>query len=247
MFETSLVASTGILRQQNRWPAVASVLAQAAVAAAIITLPLLQPARLVQHSLAMDLTPPKLPAPPAPRPPMPRVHLTNTPALSTPTAPVENISPTPRISHPATTTSDEPAPTLNLLMPGGVATNSPLPIGTGTATEGRPNVSVAPSTGHTKTGPTAISTGVSAGLLLTPIQPLYPAIARAAHQQGTVEVEAIISRTGRVESVHATSGPAMLRPAAEDAVRTARYRPFLLNGQPTEVSATFSIHFTLNN
>lgn len=178
---------------------------------------------------------------------MPRVHLTNTLASSTPATPVENIAPTTHFSHPATATSDEPVPTLNLLMPGGVAANSPLPIGAGSGTEGRPSVSVAPSAGHARTGPTAISTGVSAGLLLTPIQPSYPAIARAAHQQGTVEVEAIISRTGRVESVHATSGPAMLRPAAEDAVRTARYRPFLLNGQPTEVSATFSIHFTLNN
>ena len=245
MFETSLVASTGVLRSQSRWPAVASFLAQSAVALIVITLPLLHPARLARQSLAMDLTPPKLPAPPVPRPPLPRVHINNTPAASVPAAPAENLAPATHFARP-TTMTDEPAPSINLLMPGTTATNPPLPISTGASTEGRPAVSVAPAATHPRPGPANISTGVSAGLLLTPIQPVYPPIARAAHQQGTVEVQAIISRTGRVESVHATSGPAMLRPAAEDAVRTARYRPFLLNGQPTEVSATFSIHFALN-
>jgi protein TonB len=67
-----------------------------------------------------------------------------------------------------------------------------------------------------------------------------------AHVSGTVLVEAIISPTGRIESARATGGPVMLQQAALEAVRMARYRPFLLNGQPTEVSATFSINFTLN-
>jgi protein TonB len=39
----------------------------------------------------------------------------------------------------------------------------------------------------------------------------------------------------------------MLQAAALDAVRRARYRPFLLNGQPTEVQTTITIHFTMND
>jgi protein TonB len=37
----------------------------------------------------------------------------------------------------------------------------------------------------------------------------------------------------------------MLQRAALDAVQQARYRPFLLNGQPTEVRTTITIHFRM--
>jgi protein TonB len=37
----------------------------------------------------------------------------------------------------------------------------------------------------------------------------------------------------------------MLRQAALDAVSAARYRPYLLNGQPTEVETTITVVFTL--
>jgi protein TonB len=84
---------------------------------------------------------------------------------------------------------------------------------------------------------------VSAGLLLAPIQPLYPQLARITGTQGTVVIQAIISKSGRIESARVLSGPAMLQAAALDAVRSARYRPYLLNGQPTEVETTISIVF----
>ncbi len=42
---------------------------------------------------------------------------------------------------------------------------------------------------------------------------------------GAVVVEAIISRTGTIESLHVVSGPLMLQGAALDAIREARYRP----------------------
>jgi protein TonB len=40
-------------------------------------------------------------------------------------------------------------------------------------------------------------------------------------------------------------GPAMLQQAALDAVKTWRYRPYLLNGQPVEVETTINVIFTL--
>src|SRR6267143_1869413 len=62
-----------------------------------------------------------------------------------------------------------------------------------------PVVSVAPAT-----APAAlihVSTGVLQGMLLAPIRPVYPVIAKAAGVQGTVVVEAVISRKGTIESL----------------------------------------------
>ena len=90
-----------------------------------------------------------------------------------------------------------------------------------------------------------LSGGVSAGMLLAPIQPVYPQIARIAHVQGSVVIEATIAKTGRIESAHVTSGPPMLRQAALDAVAAARYRPYLLSGEPVEVQTTVTVVFRL--
>ena len=102
-------------------------------------------------------------------------------------------------------------------------------------------------TAEVSIGPVRVSKGVSEGLLLTPILPVYPAIARAARVQGAVVVEAVISKAGRIESLHAVSGPAMLQQAALDAISVARYRPYLLNGAATEVKTAITVVFTLGS
>ncbi|HKR28149.1 MAG TPA: energy transducer TonB, partial [Acidobacteriaceae bacterium] len=84
------------------------------------------------------------------------------------------------------------------------------------------------------------------GRLIVPIQPVYPALARATHTEGTVVVEATISTSGRIENTRVVSGPALLVQAALNAIQQARYRPFLLNGQPIEVETTIRVVFTLN-
>jgi protein TonB len=91
----------------------------------------------------------------------------------------------------------------------------------------------------------AISSGVAAGLLLDPIRPIYPPIAKAARIQGTVVIEATVSRQGTIENLQVTEGPQMLRQAAIDAVAAARYRPFLLNGEPVEVQTSIHVIFSL--
>jgi len=82
-------------------------------------------------------------------------------------------------------------------------------------------------------------------MLLSPITPIYPPIAKAAGVSGTVVVEAIISRSGGIESLSVVSGPPLLREAALNAIRTARYRPYLLNGEPTEIQTTFTVNFRI--
>ncbi len=84
------------------------------------------------------------------------------------------------------------------------------------------------------------------GNLLRRVQPVYPAIARLARVQGTVELRAVISREGMIENLQAISGPAMLINAAIDAVRQWRYRPYYLNGDPIEVETTVTVNFTLS-
>ena len=56
---------------------------------------------------------------------------------------------------------------------------------------------------------------------------------------------AIISKAGDIENLRVISGPMVLQQAALDAVRTWRYRPYLLDGQPVEVETTVSVIFSL--
>ena len=96
-------------------------------------------------------------------------------------------------------------------------------------------------------GPARISGGVIAGNILSKTQPIYPPIARAAHQGGTVVLHAIISKSGSVVNLTVqTSTNPMFNNYALEAVKQWRYRPYLLNGDPTEVDTTITVNFALN-
>jgi protein TonB len=90
-----------------------------------------------------------------------------------------------------------------------------------------------------------ISGGVAQGMLLQKTTPVYPPIAKAARVSGTVVLQATISKSGTIENLRVISGPAMLQQSALDAVRTWRYRPYLLNAEPVEVETTVNVVFTL--
>ncbi len=90
-----------------------------------------------------------------------------------------------------------------------------------------------------------ISAGVAGGLLIQKTSPVYPQIAKEARVSGTVVIQATISKAGLIENLHVVNGPTMLRQPALDAVRTWRYRPYLLDGEPVEVETTVSVTFTL--
>jgi protein TonB len=164
--------------------------------------------------------------------------------MSVPAAP-QQANPTQRLvfPRPGALTDENAPPMITGLRfgPGGNGVTGILDLpGTGNA----PSITVIKPK---DTGPTRVSIGVTNGLLLAPIQPVYPPIARAAGIQGTVVLEAVISKAGRIESLHAISGPEMLRKAAMDAVAVARYRPYLLNGDPTEVQTTVTVVFRLGS
>jgi protein TonB len=97
-----------------------------------------------------------------------------------------------------------------------------------------------------RTTPLPVSSGVVAGLLIGEIRPVYPRIAVMARVEGVVVIEATISKMGTIESARVVSGPAMLAGAAIDAVRVARYRPYRLNGEATEVQTTITVNFRMS-
>ena len=91
-----------------------------------------------------------------------------------------------------------------------------------------------------------VSQGVTQGLLIRKVQPVYPPLARQARIQGQVLLQAEISRDGTIENLRLISGHPMLAPAAIEAVKQWRYKPYILNGEPVEVETQITVNFTLS-
>jgi TonB family protein len=90
-----------------------------------------------------------------------------------------------------------------------------------------------------------ISQGVSRGLLIKKVQPIYPQNALAMRIEGSVELMAMISKTGEIAQVKVLSGNLQLTKAASDAVKQWKYKPYLLNGEPVEIQTQITINFKL--
>src|ERR1700687_5772073 len=91
-----------------------------------------------------------------------------------------------------------------------------------------------------------VSTGVATGLLIKKVQPAYPPLAKQARIQGHVLLQAEISKDGTIQNLQLISGHPMLAPAAIEAVRQWRYKPYLLNGEPVGVETTVQVNFSLS-
>jgi periplasmic protein TonB len=83
------------------------------------------------------------------------------------------------------------------------------------------------------------------GYLVHRVEPIYPALAKAARIQGPVHLKAVISREGMIENLQVLAGYPMLVTAAVAAVRQWRYRPYVLNGEPVEVETEITVNFIL--
>jgi TonB family protein len=91
-----------------------------------------------------------------------------------------------------------------------------------------------------------VSQGVSSGLVVTKVPPEYPEVARRARIQGTVVMHAIISKAGDIASLELVSGHPLLVPAAIEAVKQWKYRPYMLNGRAVAVDTQILVNFTLS-
>lgn len=235
MFEEALVESAGRVRTSSRYWMVATFSFQAIVMAIVILFPLLYPEALPRSVVMAKLT---VPVPP--RAAVPKVaqvvKAVHAVAASNPF--VVPTTPT-KITM---VKDDAPPPMENTVAMNPTLSSGPVgvPLALSIAATPLPIVKAA-----VKPGRQSVSSGVMAGQILTKTVPSYPAIARAAHVSGVVVLHASISKAGTIEGLTIVSGPEMLRAAAVEAVRSWRYRPYLLNGEPTEVETTVTVNFSL--
>jgi periplasmic protein TonB len=82
--------------------------------------------------------------------------------------------------------------------------------------------------------------------LMRRVDPMYPALAKQVHLQGSVLIEAILDEQGNVTELRVISGPALLIQAAIDAVRLWKYEPTYLNEQAVPVQLNVTVTFRLN-
>lgn len=91
--------------------------------------------------------------------------------------------------------------------------------------------------------PKKISGGVLNGKATSLPKPPYPAAAKAVRASGAVNVQVTINESGAVVSASAVSGHPLLRAAAEQAARSARFAPTLLSGQAVSVTGVIVYNF----
>jgi TonB family protein len=90
-----------------------------------------------------------------------------------------------------------------------------------------------------------VSQGVSQGLLIKSVDPVYPALARQMRIQGAVELLASIGADGSITSVKLLSGDSILAQAAITAVKQWKYKPYYLGDQPVAIQTQITMKFKL--
>jgi TonB family protein len=90
-----------------------------------------------------------------------------------------------------------------------------------------------------------VSQGVTQGLLMKRVQPIYPRQAMQMHISGSVQLQAVISKTGSISSMKTLSGDPVLAHAAMDAVKQWKYKPYMLDGEPVDIQTQVTVNFKL--
>jgi len=241
MFEDALMESSHRIKTRSKYWSLLAVLINCGVLIALIIWPLLHPDALPVQIMAALLVAPS-PPPPAPLAQAPQPRLQARSEL------LDN-----QIHAPSKIPKD-------IKLDKEVASSPPSMIGVIGAEEmadGRRGGSLNDLFSRLGAGPAvvkpsaprtlSISSGVMAGNLLDKTVPQYPAIAKAAGIQGTVVLQATIAKDGTIQNLRVINGPPMLQQAAIDAVRSWRYKPYQLNGEPVEVETTIKVVFNLGN
>ncbi len=82
-------------------------------------------------------------------------------------------------------------------------------------------------------------------VLIKKVKPVYPEIAKKKKVEGTVILESIIDIQGNVKTITKVSGHPLLIPAAIQAVKQWKYKPFLVKGQAKDALFIVAIKFDL--
>ncbi len=91
-----------------------------------------------------------------------------------------------------------------------------------------------------------ISAPVEQAMLIRRVEPVYPPLGIQLRREGRVELHAIISTDGSIQSLEVITGDPLFLQSALNAVRRWRYRPTILDGQPVEVDTHITVVYTLN-
>ena len=166
---------------------------------------------------------------------------------SSPTAAAEHHSTKPPIESPPSTKLpiDSPPATPEVANTAREAI-VPQPSPTPAATHPSDSMTAQPPVAAASPPPqatTVISGGVISNKVISLPKPFYPDSARVAGVAGTVTVAVVIDTAGRVVEVESVRGPLLLRLAALEAARRARFSPALLAGQPIRSSGTIKYTF----
>jgi periplasmic protein TonB len=82
--------------------------------------------------------------------------------------------------------------------------------------------------------------------LVRPVNPDYPLLARQMKVQGSVLMQALISRDGVIQDLQVLSGPPILASAAQEAVKQWRFKPYYQSGEAVETQAHITVNFTIS-
>ncbi len=231
-------------KRRNPMQLAVSVLLHVAVIALLVVVP----AYFIKQ--AAEPPPPQvtlLYAPPAPRPaPPPPAGAQARPKVARPTpTPILKSEPlvAPRIIPKSVESASNEAqsaaaPDLGVL--GGVPGGTPGGVLGGLLGGSGPAAPPPPQIVH-------VGGNVKPPELLKRVEPSYPTIARMAHIEGTVDIDAVIDPHGNVVQERAVDGPSLLVPAALQAVEQWKYQPTYLNGQPVALDMEVSVSFHLDS
>ena len=244
MFEDSLIESGGKLKTKRGWTSLLSFIIQAGIVGVMVLIPLIFTEALPKAQLMTFLVAPPPPPPPPPpaAAPVKIVHQVQTDIINgqlrTPTKIPKAVKMIQEDEAPPPVTA-----TAGVVggVPGGVPGGSMGGVLGSIASAGA--VTNLPKIATPQR--VRVSSGVQSGLLVRKVQPTYPPLARQARIQGTVVLQAQISKTGDIENLQLVSGHPMLAPAAIEAVKQWKYKPYLLNGEPVEVETTVQVNFSL--
>ncbi len=243
MFEDSLIESGGKLRTKQGMTTTISFALQMFLIAILILIPLLYTEALPKQQLMTFLVAP--PPPPPPPPPPAAVPVKVVKVIQTDIINGQLRTPT-KIPKKVEMIKEEEAPPPVMASAGVVGG---VPGGVPGGQMGGVIGGIISSTPMPKVAApqrVRVSQGVTSGLLVHRVQPNYPPLARQARIQGSVVLQAEISKDGAIENLRLMSGHPMLAPSAIEAVRQWRYRPYILNGEPVAVETQITVNFTLS-
>ena len=240
MFEDSLIESGNKLKTKRGRTSTLAFVFQAVIIGVMVLIPLLFTEALPKTQLMTFLVAP--PPPPPPPPPPAAVKIVK--QVQTDIINGQLRTPTKIPKKVEMIKEEEAPPPMNAGVVGGVPGG--VPGGSMGGVMGSIIGGTPVAVPKVAVQRVRVSQGVTQGMVIHRVQPMYPPLARTARVQGAVVLAAIIGKDGTIQNLHVLSGHPLLTQAALDAVKQWRYKPYILNGDPVEVDTQITVNFTLS-